>query len=127
EEGMQEGGFTHQGRPPAKKRRRWPVVVSALLLVLAALAAVLEPSSTVRAYLAGEPFYRRKPLRHWRELLRGQGRQGAISRDAWGEFWDGEAALPVLLACARDPDRNVRWPAVALVGHHGKGKRQALA
>jgi hypothetical protein len=97
-----------------------------LLLISAIAAAILEPTGTVRAFLVGESFYRSRPLRHWREILREQGEQGGITREAWGKFWDADTVLPVLLACARDPDRNVRWPAVALIAHHGRGKREAF-
>jgi hypothetical protein len=108
------------------RRSRWLAALLLLLLLTAVLAVVLEPTGTVRAFLAGEPFYALKPLRHWREVLREQGRQGSVSRDVRVKFWNSDRALPVLFACAGDPDRNVRWPAVYLVGHHGRGKAEAL-
>jgi hypothetical protein len=110
-----------------KKVWRWLAVLALLLLVGLIVAAFLEPSGTVRAYIAGEPFYHGRPLRHWREVLREQGQQGHVSREVRGQFWESEAALPVLLACARDPDVKVRWPAVALVGYYGRGQQEPFA
>jgi hypothetical protein len=109
-----------------KQPRRRLVLVLCILLVGGALAVILEPSGRGRAFLAGEPFHRFQPLRHWREILRQQGEQGSVSRDVRGRFWDFETGFPVLRACARDPDRKVRWPAIYLIGFFGRGNQAAL-
>lgn len=109
-----------------KKWRRWLLLVALFLLTVGALTVALEPTGTARAYLAGEPFYRSRPLRHWRELLREQGRGGEVSRDVRGKFWDVNSVFPVLRECARDPDRDVRWPAIYLLGYFGTGRQDTL-
>ena len=86
------------------------------------LSVALAPESTrqyrgtVRGFLAGEPFYQGRPARYWREVLRKCGRAGNIPLETATRFQSTKATLPVLRVCARDPDRNVRWPAVALLG-----------
>jgi hypothetical protein len=59
-----------------RMRRRWAWLLTAGSLGAAVLAALLEPTGTVRAFLAGEHFYRDRPTRYWREVLRGHGRSG---------------------------------------------------
>jgi hypothetical protein len=99
-----------------RKRWRWLSLVAASLLGAAALAVLLEPTGTARALLAGEPFYQGRPARYWREVLRECGRNGHISQETATRFGSTKDALPVLRVCAGDPDRNVRWPAVNLLG-----------
>src|SRR3954447_5065819 len=97
-----------------RKRRIWFSLVAVFLFGAAVLTALLEPTHTVRGLLAGEPFYRGRPASSWREVLREHGRNGSIPVATAGQFRDAHSALPVLRECARDPDRNVRWPAIAL-------------
>jgi hypothetical protein len=108
-----------------RKRRVW-LWLLVMVLSGAALAAFLEPTGTVRGLLAREPFYRGRPVRYWREVLRQDGRNGSITGATVGRFWGAHTALPVLRACAHDSDRNVRWPAVALLGHGGLRTQQVL-
>jgi HEAT repeats len=109
-----------------RKRWLWLGLVAVLLLGGAVLAALLEPTRVVRGLLAGEPFYRGRPLSYWREVLRDGGRNGNIPDSTVGEFYDAHAAFPVLRGCARDPDRNVRWPAIALLSRGGVRSQQVL-
>jgi hypothetical protein len=109
-----------------KRGRRKLTIIALLFIGCATLAVVLEPTGTVRALFAGEPFYNYRPLRHWREVLREQGQQGSIAKDLWWRFANLETSLPILLGCSEDSDRNVRWPAIALLGEYGKGRRQVL-
>jgi hypothetical protein len=100
-----------------KRRRRLWLGAAALLLV-AALVAVFEPTGMVRGLLRGEDFFRGRPTSYWREALRADGQAGTLSHVTVESFrgkWS--SALPVLLACLKDPDRNVRWPAVNLLAH----------
>jgi hypothetical protein len=98
-----------------KRRRVW-LWLATFVLGAAVLVALLEPTRTVRGLLAGEPFYRGRPAGYWREVLRECGRNGGIPLGTARQFHSTRDTLPVLRVCARDPDRNVRWPAVALLG-----------
>jgi hypothetical protein len=109
-----------------RKRRLWLYLVLVCLVGAAVLVALLEPNRIVPGLLVGEPFYRDRPLRYWREVLRGHGRDGSIPTKTASQFWDGNAAFSVLRECAQDPDRNVRWPAIALLGHSGLRTQPAL-
>lgn len=108
------------------KRRRGLCGIMLLLLGAAVLAALLEPTHIVRGLLAGEPFYRERPLSYWREVLREQGREGNVPATTASYFREGQAAFPVLRACAGDPDRNVRWPAIFLLGYSDLRTEQVL-
>src|SRR5262245_24210079 len=113
-------------RCPMRRLRLWLCLLAVVVLVAAALVAFFEPTRTVWGWLAGEPFFRGRSLSYWRELLREHGRDGNIPPSTTNQFWDTHAAFPVLRACARDPDRNVRWPAIALFGRGDLRTRQAL-
>jgi hypothetical protein len=102
-----------------RKRRVWAYAGVGLVLGCALLAAFLEPTQTVRAYLAGEAFYRGRPTRYWREVLRAEGPNRQMSDETRRLFLRSDEALPVLKACARDPDPNVRRVAVTLAGRSG--------
>jgi hypothetical protein len=109
-----------------KKRPVWLVLGLVFFGVAAVLAALLEPTGTVRGLLAGEPFYRGRPLRYWRELLREHGRSGTVPTATSKQFLQAHEALPVLRECARDPDRDVRWPAIAVLAHGSLRTQQVL-
>jgi hypothetical protein len=109
-----------------RKRRLWLCLLVVFLLGAAGLAAFLEPTRTVRGFLAGEAFYRGRPASYWREVLRKQGSSGSIPNATANQFWDGHAAFPVLRACAHDPDRDVRWPAIALLAKGNLRSQQVL-
>jgi hypothetical protein len=108
------------------KRRSRILLCILVVLGLGAVAASVEPTGTVRAFIAGEPFYHLRPLRHWREVLRQCGQQRDIPPRTRGLFWDWTKAHPVLRACAKDPDANVRWPAVYVLGFQGEGSAEDL-
>jgi HEAT repeat protein len=110
-----------------KKRRFWVYAGLVILMSGGIATALLEPTQTVRGYLAGDAFYRGRPTRYWREVLRENGRNGTIPSMTVRRFLDTHAAFPVLRACARDPDRNVRWPAIALLGHGEARTEQILS
>jgi hypothetical protein len=94
-----------------KKRLIWLAVLAGLLAAGAA-AAVLEPNRVVRGWLAGEPFFRWRPASYWKDVLRTEGSHDPPFRKALGEFRPKEVSVRVLLECARDPDPNVRRPAL---------------
>jgi hypothetical protein len=96
------------------------------LLGAVVLLALFEPNRILRGLLAGEPFYRDRPLSYWREVLRRQGGEGQVADETADQFRDVNSAFAVLRECARDPDRNVRWPAIYLVEHSGLRTQPAL-
>lgn len=99
-----------------KKPWRW-VCIGLLFLVSGGIvAALLEPTQTVRGYFAGDAFYRSRPTRYWRKYLREDGRYESLSSRNVSRFRDTHAAFAVLRVCASDPNRNVRWSAIALLG-----------
>lgn len=99
-----------------RKRRVWLGLTILSLLGGAILVVRWEPTGILRGLLAGEPFYRDRPASIWREMLQEHGSSGHIPQATSIQFRDANGAFPVLRACAHDPDRNVRWPAIALVG-----------
>src|SRR4051794_8335081 len=107
-----------------KIRRRW-LALGSLSLGLAVLVAFLEPNRIVPGFLAGEPFYRGRPVRYWREVLRSHGRAGSIPKSPSKEFY-GDQAMPVLRECARDGDPLVRWPAISHLGGTSVRSAEAL-
>lgn len=108
-----------------KKPWFWVCVGFLFLLTGVVLAALVEPTQTVRGYFAGDAFYRRRPTRYWREYLRADGRYGKLSTANVRQFQDTSAAFAVLRACASDPDRNVRWSAIVLLGR-GNGRSEQI-
>lgn len=99
--------------------------VVVFLLGAVVLAVLLEPTRILRGFVFGEPFFRERPLSYWREVLGRYGHHGHIPQETAIRF-HGNEALPVLRECARDSDRNVRWPAIFLLGRGGRGSQQAL-
>jgi len=100
------------------RRRLWLCLGAVVLVAAVVLVVRFEPTCVLRGLLAGEPFYRGRPTCYWREVLRSDGRTGYVIRKTVEDFREVDAALPVLRQCAHDPDKNVRWPALALLGHH---------
>jgi hypothetical protein len=70
-----------------------------------------------RGLLRWEAFYRGRPSSYWREVLREDGKNGALRVQTVDTFGGRSAA--VLAECLQDPDPNVRWPAAYLLGHNG--------
>jgi hypothetical protein len=108
--------------------RRWTVRMMsrplfryalAACAVVAAAAACFEPNRVLRGWLAGEPFYRGRPARYWAEALRADGQRGRVTSETEVQFAyaAGYASMPILQACARNPDVQVRWPAIYLLGN----------
>lgn len=98
-------------------KRCWLIIGFLMAVVLAGvLTALSEPTHIVRGLLTGEPFHRERPTSYWREVLRHEGQDGQLSWETVSKFRrNAETAVPVLIGCARDPDRNVRWPAIDLL------------
>jgi len=110
-----------------KKRQFWLCLALVFLIISVILTALLEPTGILRGFVAGDDFYRDRPTRYWREVLRKEGQRGTISREIARQFWNNHAAFPVLRECAHDADRNVRWPAIALLGHGDARSEQILS
>ncbi len=102
------------------RRKRW-VWVAAGICFLGVLVLTFEPMHIGRGILHWEAFYRARPTSYWREILQADGQAGKVSDQTVATFQD-VSAIPVLLECLGDPDRNVRWPAVLLLGRFtGRG------
>lgn len=108
------------------RRRLWLFLTLMLVAVIAGLALVPGLPGIVSGYIAGEPFFRDRPLRHWREVLRTQGRNGHIDDETVASFWNGHRALPVLRELTNDADSKVRWPALTLLGQSGLRTQEVL-
>ena len=67
--------------PLMNKRRVCVWLIVALLLGLAVLLAWFEPNRICRGLLAGEPFYRDRPLSYWKRSCAGTGRRPRPRRD----------------------------------------------
>jgi hypothetical protein len=96
------------------KWKRW-LWLSAGLSIVAAVTVAFEPTHVGRGILRGEAFHRGRPTSYWREILRADGQAGVIG-DHIVESFNGPTAIPVLLECLEDQDRNVRWPAINRLG-----------
>ena len=98
-------------------RKRWLWVCVGLVILNGGIGVVfLESTHTVSGFFAGDAFYQGRPTRYWREILRANGRNNTIPFTTVRQFFDIYTAFPVLRECASDPDRNVRWPAIYLLG-----------
>src|SRR5262245_23852312 len=105
--------------------KRWLALGGLLFLGLAVLAAFLEPNGIVPAYLAGEAFYRGRPLRYWREVLRERSKSGKNPRSPVWQLYMPEA-LPMLRECGPDPDVIVRSLAIGILRASGRRSQEAL-
>ena len=101
-----------------KNRRRWFAALGCVLLLAAVVGAIFEPNRIVRGWLAGEPFFRWRPASYWKEVLRAAGDKPPYHKIK-GKFYPKEVALNVLLNCVRDPDPNVRKPALYVLADGG--------
>jgi hypothetical protein len=90
------------------------------------VAAFVEPNRVVPGLLAGEPFHEWRPARYWREILRADGERGQVSPTTAQTIPPLHSGVDVLTYCARDPDPNVRWPAIALLGRPGHYTHEVL-
>ena len=108
-------------------KRIWLWLGLGLVLLVSGtiLTVFLEPTQIVRGYLMGDAFYRGRPTRYWREYLRADGLYGTVSSMNVRQFRDTHGAFAVLRECASDSDRNVRWPAIALLGR-GDGRSEQI-
>ena len=110
-----------------KKTWLWLSLGLVLLVGGTILTAFLEPTQIIRGYFAGDAFYRDRPTRYWRKVLREEGLRGTVSRKTIVQFHDVHGALPILRECAQDPDRNVRWPAITVLGQNDGRSEQILS
>jgi hypothetical protein len=99
-----------------KRLRRLLLLGAALFLCGSLFAALVEPNQILIGMLCGDAFYDLRPTRYWREVLRADGERNQIGDETIAVFKHWASGIPVLRACARDADRNVRWPAVHLLG-----------
>ncbi|MFL5342299.1 MAG: HEAT repeat domain-containing protein [Gemmataceae bacterium] len=98
-----------------RKRRFWLIAVL-ILLTTFGLVAAFEPNRVVPGLLHGEAFYRYRPTRYWREVLRADGEAGRLSSQTIALFDKQWRAQAVLRQCLKDPDPHVRWPAARYLG-----------
>ncbi len=108
-------------------KRFWVWVCVGLFLVIGVIVAWLEPTQTIRGFFAGDAFYRGRPTRYWRKVLRVEGRSSNISSATAAQFRETQEAFPVLRACASDPEWSVRGAAVALLGQGNARSEEILA
>jgi HEAT repeats len=102
-----------------RKRRIWLLLGFSLLALL--LAALFEPNRIIIGIVRGEAFLDWRPTSYWREILLVDGQSGKVT-EATVQIFKTPTAIPVLRECLDDPDRNVRWPATALLGRFvGRG------
>jgi hypothetical protein len=94
--------------------RRAILAVAVTFLLALFVGAALEPNKIVPGLLHGEPFYDHRPTRYWREVLQSEGQTGHVGPQTISRFGSFRS-IPVLRRCLKDPDRNVRWPAAALL------------
>src|SRR5438552_2159468 len=101
-------------------RKRWFWIAFGLLSFLGLVAvAVFEPFRIVPGFFGGDAFFKMRPTRYWRELLRADGAAGSIREETISEFAGRSWSVPVLRECLKDSDRNVRWPAAHLLRRTG--------
>jgi hypothetical protein len=103
-----------------RRMRKWLLVAAATLVCFLIVAALLEPNQILVGLICGDEFYQVRPTRYWREVLREDGEKNRLSDDTISTLEIRASAIPVLRTCARDPDRNVRWPAIFLLGKLGR-------
>src|SRR4051794_20696669 len=103
-------------------RNRWVSLVLGVAALAALLALVfLEQRGLISGYARGEIVYKWHSASYWRKVLREDGQNGLISSETEGHLlWGNHEAVPLLLHLARDPDENVRWPALNLLARSGQ-------
>jgi HEAT repeats len=108
------------------RRVRW--LAGLMVLVGVVVAAVfLEPTHVARGWLRGETFYRGRPVSYWKKEFAFEGGTSYLFTRTVEAFQaDPEAALPVLRDALHDPDPNVRWPAVTLLGRCGAAPAEVV-
>jgi HEAT repeats len=99
-------------------RRFWRCLLVCLpvLVCILLVAALLEPNQIMVGLVLGDDFHDGRPTRYWREILKREGEAGKLSENTVASFRFRGSGAPVLRMCACDGDRNVRWPAVFLLG-----------
>lgn len=100
------------------RRRMWAAGMIGMLVLGALGLYALDPMHIPTGLAHGEKFFKGRPTAYWREILRADGEAGAIS-DSTRATFRSHLAIPVLAECVKDADRNVRWPAVNLLGRFG--------
>jgi hypothetical protein len=104
------------------KRKHWRRLGIGFLVLCAAgliVAAILDPTCFVLSVVTWQPYHNGKSASYWREVLRADGQAGRVSDETLRAMGSRrlleDSAVPVLLVCLRDPDRNVRWPAACIL------------
>ena len=100
----------------------WPWF-AAMLAIVFAFYNMRFPFDLGRIIWHAEPVYDGQPVNYWRNILREDGRAGAISERTREELGSPKATT-VLLRCVEDSDPNVRWPAVNLLGRFASPRRE---
>ncbi len=95
------------------KRRIWLSLGFGFLALL--LVGLFEPNRIIIGIMRGEAFLDWRPTGYWREVLLVDGENGKVKEETV-QIFKTPTAIPVLRECLDDPDRNVRWPATALLG-----------
>ena len=83
------------------------------IAVALSVAILVDRTSTVLGILRGDAFYRGRPTSHWQQVIGADGADGQLRLKTF-ELFDDWGAAPVLRACLRHPDSDVRWPAIVL-------------
>jgi len=97
---------------------KWLLLSVLLIAALGAAAWFLDPTYSVRGWLAGESFFHGRPASYWRHALLDPApaaRTNTIKTLADG----GLAAVPVLLELLRSDSSEVRWTAADALGQIG--------
>ena len=97
--------------------RRGRLGLIAILTLLGLLTLlIVDPHGRLLGLLHGEAFYRWRPTTYWRGVLAQDGAARKLRRSTFDQFFKSRRAVPVLKELLLDPDANVRWPCVRLIG-----------
>ncbi len=96
-------------------RRRAFLITSLILLGVAlGFAGWNQKHLALLGWMRGEAFYRGLPTSYWRAFVLDDGRARGVTPQTRVIFHD-PTAFEVLAVLAKDPDADVRWPAVHLL------------
>lgn len=102
-------------------RRKVLCGISGVLLValLFAVTTFFEETMVVILSFCRVDTHQGKPLSHWREVLRADGKAGEVRQQTLAIFPPSASSVSVLSTLAKDPDPHVRWVAVTILGRVG--------